>query len=253
MYTFAVYKYTFLCRLIGIGTILQQTANMDDIDSHFSTPTRAATRPPKTPPPARHPAGVGAVRASDREPHAGSDWSDDAESARLPDASSTNQDGQRRFENVHVYGSAGALSFEADSTRGGSHTVRLEGATSSGQRVYAWADKVAVQFTAKELPVVLGVLLGWIPSASFKAHGEKKEKGFSLERQDGGKVFARVWKPGRAVAVPIFAMDLYPVVTLLVRQMARNEPDLGVDGVLGIVRALAPSLREGAAPADPRA
>lgn len=155
----------------------------------------------------------------------------------------------RDFYSVHIYGGKSALCFGADTTRSikqgeEGNTVRLEAAPASGPRAYNWQDKVAVQFTTKELPMVLAVFMGWMPSVTFKAHGPAKDKGFSIECQDQGKLFVRVWQGKRAMAVPLFAQDMYAVVALLLRQMVKNQPFLGVDGVIAIVRQLSSVYQE---------
>lgn len=155
---------------------------------------------------------------------------------------------ERDYYSVHIYGGKSALCFQADTTRSGregeTNTVRLEAAPSSGPRQYNWQDKIAVQFTVKELPFVLAVFMGWMPSVTFKAHGPQQDKGFSMQHQDGGKMFVRVWQGKRAMAVPLYAQDMYAVVALLLRQMSKNQAFLGVDGVLAVVRQLSSVYQE---------
>lgn len=148
----------------------------------------------------------------------------------------------RDYYSVHIYGGKSALCFQADTTRSGregeTNTVRLEAAPSSAPRQYNWSEKIAVQFTVKELPCVLAVFMGWMPSVTFKAHGPQQDKGFSMEHQEGGKMFVKVWQAKRAMAVPLYAQDMYSVVALLLRQMAKNHGFMGVEGVLAVVRQL---------------
>lgn len=156
---------------------------------------------------------------------------------------------ERDYYSVHIYGGKAALCFQADTTRSGregeKNTVRLEAAPSRGPRTYNWGDKIAVQFTVKELPLVLAVFMGWLPSVTFKAHGPQQDKGFSMEHQAGGKMFVKVWQAKNGMAVPLFAQDMYAVVALLLRQMAKNQPFMGVEGVLAVVRQLSAVYREG--------
>lgn len=191
--------------------------------------------------------GVPAGHAA--EDDAAPDWQTNEEDRRGPaGGAATGQasEKQRDYASVHIYGSRAALCFNADMTRAEGHTICLDAAASKGQRSFNWEGKIRVQFTTKELPFVLAVLMGWMTSVQFTAHGPKKDKGFSLEHQAGGKVFARVWQGngGGQLSVPIFAEDLYGVVALLLRQMGRNSPHLGVDGVMAVVRQLSSTYQE---------
>jgi hypothetical protein len=154
----------------------------------------------------------------------------------------------RDYYSVHIYGGKAALCFQADTTRSGregeTNTVRLEAAPSKGPRTYNWSEKIAVQFTVKELPLVLAVFMGWMPSVTFKAHGPQQDKGFSMEHQAGGKMFVKVWQAKNGMAVPLYAQDMYAVVALLLRQMAKNQSFMGVEGVLAVVRQLSSTYQE---------
>lgn len=84
------------------------------------------------------------------------------------------------------------FAFQPIKTRAkGAHTVRIEGASSNGPRDFNWSDKISLQFTIKELPFILAVLMGWIPKVQFVAHGPNNDKGVSLEVQDGPRSSSR--------------------------------------------------------------
>ncbi|MBG6083218.1 hypothetical protein [Rubrivivax gelatinosus] len=136
----------------------------------------------------------------------------------------------------HIYGGKAAACFNADVTRGGTHTVRIEAATSSGARQYDWQRKIALQLSQRELPLVLAVFMGWLPRFEGKGHGENNSKWFTLENQ-GNKLYLSVNAQGQAPrGVPIMAGDSYAVTTLLIRQMLRNDPFLSPEIVLSLVR-----------------
>lgn len=150
-------------------------------------------------------------------------------------------DGERQeFRSVHAYGRKAALCFSADETRKGRlATVRIEGAESIGERRYDWQQKIAIQLTAKELPVVLAVFMGWLPEVRFQNHGPQKDKAVSLKNQEKGIVFVSVQQGRAARAVPVTATEVYPVVSLLVEQMMANSPHLTAEALLMVVRAMA--------------
>lgn len=137
----------------------------------------------------------------------------------------------------HVYGNKAALCFEEDVTRGGVPTIALDAAPSDAPRSYKWGSKTRIQMTRAELPVVASVLLGTRTRCEFKAHGQDKTKGFSLERQAGGKVFVRVFEKDQPVkAVPIEAADVFYVASLFMLQIRRISPWLDAASAIDLVR-----------------
>jgi len=131
---------------------------------------------------------------------------------------------------LHVYGGKAALTFESDITRGGEETVAIDAASSQGPRQYDWANKIRLQLTARELPIVTAVLLGMLPECEFKNHGPNNDKGFSLQRQlDKNGHFMRVFAADAPVrAVPIDAADSYRVTGIFMKQLMAQMP--GLDG-----------------------
>ena len=190
---------------------------------------------------------AGAVQAPQGEEERGG-WSGGEEERQVGGDSPRGGKDDRDYYSVHIYGGKAALCFQADTTRSGregeTNTVRLEAAPSKGPRTYNWSEKIAVQFTVKELPLVLAVFMGWMPSVTFKAHGPQQDKGFSMEHQAGGKMFVKVWQAKNGMAVPLYAQDMYAVVALLLRQMAKNQSFMGVEGVLAVVRQLSSTYQQ---------
>lgn len=145
--------------------------------------------------------------------------------------------GQERAK-FHVYGGKAALCFEEDTTRGGVPTIALDAAISVGPKTYDWKKKVRIQMTRAELPVVAAVLLGKRQSCEFKSHGEDKSKGFSMERQAGGKIFVKVFEKGQGVkAVPIEAPDVFYVASIFLLQIRRSAPWLDATSTIALVGA----------------
>lgn len=137
----------------------------------------------------------------------------------------------------HVYGGKAALCFEADITRNDVHTIALDAASATGPKQYNWGKKVRLQMTRSELPIVTAVLLGVIPSCTFKNHGQDNSKGFSMERQ-GSKVFIKVFAKDEPVrAVPVEAADVFFVSSLFLRQLQANTPWMDAAGIAALIRA----------------
>lgn len=99
-----------------------------------------------------------------------------------------------------------------------------------------WAGKIAVQLSLRELPMVLATLLLWQPEFDGKGHGENNQKWFSIKQQTG-KFYLKVDSKGQTSrGVPILPGDVYGIITLLIRQMLKNDPFLNVDVLLSIVQ-----------------
>jgi len=141
----------------------------------------------------------------------------------------------------HVYGGKGALTFELDSTVAGVPTVALDGAVSVGTRQYDWANKVRVQFTVRELPVVAATLLGILPQCQFSAHGPNNDKGFAIEWQtERSSYFVKIWQgKGNLRAVPMPVEDAFYVAQIVLRAIQQASPArLDTAGVIATLRAL---------------
>lgn len=126
---------------------------------------------------------------------------------------------------LHIYGGKGALCLEADSTRSDFVTFALEGAVALQPRSYDWANKIRIQITRAELPTVAAVLVGALNRCEFKNHGPQKNKGFSIERQPGNKLYVQIFAAGASsVAVPVMAPDQIYFGALVMRQLQMNMP-----------------------------
>lgn len=149
----------------------------------------------------------------------------------------------REFEGHHVYGSKAALYFSCDVTRSGHHTLRLEGAYAVSKNVYLWNEKIAVQMTSVELPMVAAVLFGFVNQCEFKNHGSGNNKGFKLILQDnpkGKSMFVNVMEANKPiVAVPVSPEDIFYIRNLLLSQMMKNNPMLDSAGLISSIRCYA--------------
>lgn len=138
----------------------------------------------------------------------------------------------REFKSVHAYGGKSALCFSASTTRDDEHTVRIEGAMSSGVRVYDWKSKVIFQLTVQELPLVIGVLHGFIDTLELKGHGRENEKALTIKYQQNGYFISLVCKGEAPRGVPVPAKDVYSIITLLLRQALKNDPFLDTNFII---------------------
>ena len=82
----------------------------------------------------------------------------------------------------------------------------------------------------------MAVLMNLCPSIRFGQHGPARDKFVELRRQDGGMVL--VTGQGSAVyAVPVKTAQLYYLLCLFARAMAKAMPGSSVADVLALVKA----------------
>lgn len=135
-------------------------------------------------------------------------------------------------ESIHVYAGKAALCFAECMTRQEDKaTLMIEVAQASGD-VYNWQDKIMLMLTPSELPLVLGFFVGYLDKLELKGHGRQQEKAMTLTNQ-GNQFFITMIMRGQAPrAVPVPAKDSYPVLTMLLRQMLKNDPHLTAQLIL---------------------
>lgn len=155
----------------------------------------------------------------------------------------------QRFDQAKVHGAHAALTFVADETRAGEPTVTIECASreGTGERAYAWKDKLRFQLTASELQLVTCLLLGAPNELTFRNHGEKW---CSIVQQPVGKYAGVIRitmgqsgagaKTPRTVAIDFASLG--PVAALCLRQCAnllRLSPDSAPIILRSVARAYA--------------
>ena len=158
--------------------------------------------------------------------------------------------GQRDYRSVHFYGEKFALCFSASTTKEKNKpTVNIDAANAipGKQRKFDWQGAIHFQFTPKELPGVLSVLMGSRQSVEYKSHGVTHDKGFAIERQDGrfyAKLFAKDMG-SRGVAIP--PHEAFQLATLILDQIRAPLPGYSVEAVLGMVAATSRFTQQAAA------
>ena len=135
-----------------------------------------------------------------------------------------------------VYGGKAALCIESDQTRQHEPTLRIEAARATAPREYDWRQKLALQLTREELPVIAATVLGLLPRCEYKNHGPNQDKGLEIVHQ-GTHLFVRLFQKERGVlAVPVTAVDRYALGALCLRQLRKTSPWLSDRGVLTLLK-----------------
>lgn len=160
----------------------------------------------------------------------------------------------RRLNQHRAFGGRAAVQLEADLTRLNEkkettyNTVALDFA-SGENRNYDWSNKLRIQLTRGELPEVLAVFLGILPSCKFSSHGEGKDKGFELaaartyEKATGNETGRPNFKlkgfaKGRAHAIQVTLEDAFLFTSILTRQLLCDHPGYGVQDLYAMLRAV---------------
>ena len=145
------------------------------------------------------------------------------------------EDEKMRFVSRAAYGAKAAFTMQMAKSRPsgssedaeGFYTVNIEAAPakpeSGGNRSFDWQNKITLQLTRNEIVVVAAVFYGFMPSCTFSSHGPANDKGFSMERKDGG-IIARANATGRSYAVKLTPPDIFYMGAILTRQLLTQTP-----------------------------
>lgn len=135
-----------------------------------------------------------------------------------------------------VYGGKAALCIDPDETRQGEPTLRIEAARATAPRKYDWGQKLSLQLTREELPVIAATVLGLLPRCAYNNHGPNQDKGLEIVHQ-GTHLFVRVFQKERGVvAVPVTAADSYALGALCLRQLRKTAPWLSDQGMMTLLK-----------------
>lgn len=148
------------------------------------------------------------------------------------------------YYSFKIFGSSAALCVSEARTRAGNQcTIQIEGALAlgggGGRKEFDWQNKIIVQLTVQEAYSALALFENLIPSVKFDGHGRAHDKSLHIDFQDS-HYFVRVIQRGRtAVALPVCAVDAIQIVTLLYKQLLRNDPHLRIDDLRALVGRMA--------------
>jgi hypothetical protein len=156
----------------------------------------------------------------------------------------------RDYRMLAAYGKRSALQFKptgtriSDTRKFSSQTIMIEGAmrldpNNPRNRAYDWAQKISVQVTLSELPIVIGVLLGLAPSCQFSNHGRENDKAFNFELQENKHFFVSVMQGGKnAVGVQVPLVDAMQIGHLALSQYLQNFPGINSETALRNIQTL---------------
>jgi hypothetical protein len=143
----------------------------------------------------------------------------------------------KRYINIKSHGTKTAIEVAPDNTTKDWQTIRLEAASkvSPSGKEYDWKGKISVQLTKQELPVVIGVLLGYLPSVEYGNHGDKN-KGFSIENQ-GKNFFFKVLEGATKclMVCPVPIVEAHLMGMLALSQYVKNFEGMSCEaGIMAI-------------------
>lgn len=147
------------------------------------------------------------------------------------------------YYSFKIFGSGAALCVSEARTRSSNqHTIQVEGALTLGgsaRREFDWQNKIIVQLTVQEAYLTLALLENLVSSVKFDGHGRTHDKSLHIDFQDS-HYFVRVIQRGRAaVALPVRAVDAIQIVSLLYKQLLKNEEHLDIADIRALVARMA--------------
>jgi hypothetical protein len=148
------------------------------------------------------------------------------------------------YYSFKIFGNSAALCVSEARTRSSNQcTIQIEGALAlgggGGRREFDWQNKIIVQLTVQEAYLTLALFENLIPSVKFDGHGRTHDKSLQIEFQES-HYYVRVIQRGyTAVAVPVRPVDAIQIVSLLYKQLLRNEPHLRIEDMRGMIGRVA--------------
>jgi hypothetical protein len=146
----------------------------------------------------------------------------------------------KSYMNVKSHGTKTAIEVAPDETTKEWHTIRLEaaGKVSPNGKEYDWKSKISVQLTKQELPVVIGVMLGYLPSAEYGNHGDKN-KGFSIENQSKNYFFKVLeGASSRLFVCPVPIVEAHLMGMLALSQYVKNFEGMSCEAGIIAIRTM---------------
>lgn len=138
-----------------------------------------------------------------------------------------------------VFGKTAALTWETAPMRGRSAdappltTVMIEGAAARGDGSFDWDTKVVFACTARELPQLLAVLMGWVSEIEFGFHSGDPRKKLSIAHQAHG-IFVKLQGAGATHGVPVDDADRFALAMLVLHAMVANDPLRDAQAVMAV-------------------
>ena len=137
------------------------------------------------------------------------------------------------YYSFKIFSSAAALCIAEATTRTErKHTINIEGAVAlaggGARKTFDWPNKIVVQLTVQEAYQVLALLENKVRSLRFDGHGREHDKSLQIEFQDSHYYFRLIQRGRAAVAVQVRAVDSFQIVSLLYKQLLRNESHLQI-------------------------
>ena len=144
------------------------------------------------------------------------------------------------YYSFKIFSSAAALCIAEATTRAErKHTINIEGAVAlaggGARKTFDWPNKIVVQLTVQEAYQVLALLENKIRSLRFDGHGREHDKSLQIEFQDSHYFFRLIQRGRAAVAVQVRAVDSFQIVSLLYKQLLRNESHLQIADIRAMV------------------
>jgi len=159
------------------------------------------------------------------------------------------------YYSFKIFSSAAALCIAEATTRADrKHTINIEGAVAlaggGARKTFDWPNKIVVQLTVQETYQVLALLENKIRSLRFDGHGREHDKSLQIEFQDSHYYFRLIQRGRAAVAVQVRPVDSFQIVSLIYKQLLRNDTHLQIGDIRAMVDRMVTMLPSALKPAQ---
>lgn len=150
----------------------------------------------------------------------------------------------KKYMAIKSHGKNTAIEVAPDLTMKEWYTIKIEGAAkiNDQSKAYDWKNKISIQMTKTELPLVIGVLLGYLPEVEFKNHGDSN-KGVAIQNQGKNFYFkimelsGKCGKP-RLHVCPVPVVEAHLMGMLGLTEYVKNFEGMTTDAALSAIKVM---------------
>lgn len=118
-------------------------------------------------------------------------------------------------------------------------TVNIDVAPRNNSEVI-WSQKITLQLSETELPLMAAICLGYLPKVHFK----RPDKGIVVERQANRMFISATMGSGKVYALPVPIGHVFHISTLILIQLQKHSLVTDSDLIIAALRGAAALYKE---------
>lgn len=150
------------------------------------------------------------------------------------------QESPKKYLTIKSHGTKAAIAVAKTETINKWGTIIIEAAEklNGNTKAFNWEQKIIVQVTQTELPVVIGALLGYLPAIEYRNHGDTN-KGVVIENQ-GSNYFFKIFEASskRLIVCPVPIVEAHLMGMLALSQYVKNFEEITSDSALSAIKTM---------------